>query len=84
MMEVAAISGHKSLNMLKRYTHLRAYQLVKKIDSKKKQLIKSHHTLYHIQQQDELSNRDTIYNSWILKSLKFSEKIRIRLSQMLL
>lgn len=36
MMEVAAISGHKSLNMLKRYTHLRAYQLVKKIDSKKK------------------------------------------------
>jgi integrase len=36
MMEVAAISGHKSLSMLKRYTHLRAYQLVRKLDSKKK------------------------------------------------
>ncbi|WP_179123435.1 tyrosine-type recombinase/integrase, partial [Salmonella enterica] len=26
VMEVSAISGHRSLNMLKRYTHLRAYQ----------------------------------------------------------
>ncbi|ECO4313688.1 site-specific integrase [Salmonella enterica] len=40
VMEVAAISGHKSLTMLKRYTHLRAYQLVKKLDSKKKSISK--------------------------------------------
>ena len=32
--EVAAISGHKSMQMLKRYTHLRAEDLVKKIDSR--------------------------------------------------
>lgn len=31
MMEVAAISGHKSLSMLKRYTHLKAHRLVKKL-----------------------------------------------------
>ena len=30
--EVAAISGHKSMQMLKRYTHLRAEDLVRKID----------------------------------------------------
>lgn len=36
VIEVATISGHKSLNMLKRYTHLRAYQLVKKLDAKRK------------------------------------------------
>lgn len=36
VMEVAAISGHKSLAMLKRYTHLKAYQLARKIDSKNK------------------------------------------------
>jgi len=36
IMEVAAITGHKSLAMLKRYTHLKAYQLVRKIDSKSK------------------------------------------------
>lgn len=32
LMEVAAISGHKSLAMLKRYTHLRAQKLVKKLE----------------------------------------------------
>ena len=32
MMEVAAISGHKSLSMLKRYTHLKAGKLVKKLE----------------------------------------------------
>lgn len=37
VMEVAAISGHKSLNMLKRYTHLRAYQLVSKLDTRRRQ-----------------------------------------------
>lgn len=29
-MEVAAITGHKTLDMLKRYTHLRAEDLAKK------------------------------------------------------
>ncbi|MFP9443902.1 site-specific integrase [Pectobacterium brasiliense] len=37
VMEVAAISGHKSMNMLKRYTHLRAAHLVRKLDAHKKQ-----------------------------------------------
>ncbi|RLM24738.1 integrase [Brenneria alni] len=37
VIEVAAISGHKSMNMLKRYTHLRATQLVSKLDVRKKQ-----------------------------------------------
>ncbi|MEI7144726.1 site-specific integrase [Pectobacterium brasiliense] len=37
VMEVAAISGHKSMNMLKRYTHLRAAHLVNKLDARKKQ-----------------------------------------------
>lgn len=32
MMEVAAITGHKSLSMLKRYTHLRASRLAKKLE----------------------------------------------------
>lgn len=32
MMEIAAISGHKSLSMLKRYTHLRANRLVHKLE----------------------------------------------------
>jgi len=30
--EVAAISGHKSMQMLRRYTHLRAEDLVKRLD----------------------------------------------------
>lgn len=30
--EVSAISGHKSMQMLKRYTHLRAEDLVAKLD----------------------------------------------------
>lgn len=33
LMEVAAISGHKSLAMLKRYTHLKAQRLVRKLDA---------------------------------------------------
>ncbi|MBU9819878.1 site-specific integrase [Rahnella sp. BCC 1045] len=37
VMEVAAISGHKSMNMLKRYTHLRATHLVSKLDVRKRQ-----------------------------------------------
>lgn len=35
MMEVAAISGHRSLSMLKRYTHLKANRLVHKLDGTK-------------------------------------------------
>lgn len=35
-MEVAAISGHKSVQMLKRYTHLRAETLVPKLDGRKR------------------------------------------------
>lgn len=35
MMEVAAISGHKSLAMLKRYTHLKAQKLVRKLEGNK-------------------------------------------------
>ncbi len=34
-MEVAAISGHKSMSMLKRYTHLKAHKLVKKLEAGK-------------------------------------------------
>lgn len=35
MMEVAAISGHKSLSMLKRYTHLKTAKLVRKLEGNK-------------------------------------------------
>lgn len=35
MLEVAAISGHKSLSMLKRYTHLKAQRLVRKMEGNK-------------------------------------------------
>lgn len=38
LLELASITGHKSLAMLKRYTHLQAYQLVKKIDAKGKRV----------------------------------------------
>ena len=34
VMEVAAITGHRTLDMLKRYTHLRAEDLAKKLDLK--------------------------------------------------
>jgi integrase len=33
LMEVAAISGHKTLTMLKRYVHLRTQRLVRKLDA---------------------------------------------------
>lgn len=45
MMEVAAISGHKSLAMLKRYTHLKAQRLVRKLEghrNKGKQVVIDH------------------------------------------
>ena len=31
MMEVVSMTGHKTLHMLKRYTHLKAEDLVKKL-----------------------------------------------------
>ena len=37
MMEIAAISGHKSLAMLKRYTHLKAQKLVRKLEAPRNQ-----------------------------------------------
>nr|WP_263069971.1 site-specific integrase [Enterobacter huaxiensis] len=37
VIEIAAISGHKSMSMLKRYTHLSASHLVSKLDASKKQ-----------------------------------------------
>lgn len=45
IMEVAAISGHKSLAMLKRYTHLKAQRLVRKLEGHKnkgKQIVIDH------------------------------------------
>lgn len=36
VLELAAVSGHKSLQVLKRYTHLQAENLAKKIDSAKR------------------------------------------------
>lgn len=45
MIEVASISGHKSLSMLKRYTHLKAGKLVRKLEGnrhKGKQAILDH------------------------------------------
>lgn len=45
MMEIAAISGHKSLAMLKRYTHLKAGRLVRKLEGnrhKGKQAVLDH------------------------------------------
>lgn len=33
MMEIASITGHKSLSMLKRYTHLKAQKLVRKLEA---------------------------------------------------
>lgn len=35
IMEISAISGHKSLSMLKRYTHLKAQKLVRKLEGSK-------------------------------------------------
>lgn len=35
LMEIASISGHKSLSMLKRYTHLKAQRLVRKLEAGK-------------------------------------------------
>jgi integrase len=36
IIEVAAITGHKTLSMVKRYSHLHAYKLVSKLDPKPK------------------------------------------------
>lgn len=36
MMEIASITGHKNLQMLKRYTHLRAHKIASKLANRKK------------------------------------------------
>ena len=38
VVEISSISGHRSLNILSRYTHLRAKNLVPKLDSKQKKI----------------------------------------------
>lgn len=38
MVEIASISGHRSLQMLKRYTHLRAHKLVAKLEKNRKKI----------------------------------------------
>lgn len=49
--EVASISGHKSMAMLKRYAHIQSYKLVEKLDpkfkaKKERPLLKSHFPPY--------------------------------------
>lgn len=70
MMEVAAISGHKSLSMLKRYTHLKAQRLVRKLEghrSKGRQVVIDHLVPYpaHV-----TANGDTSYR---IRLLDFTE-----------
>ena len=53
VMEIAAISGHKSLAMLKRYTHLKASRLVKKLEGNKhrgQQVVINHLVPYPVTQ----------------------------------
>lgn len=59
MMEIAAISGHKSLSMLKRYTHLKAQKLVSKLEGNKnkgRQVIMNHMIPYPAK-VDSLENK---------------------------
>ena len=59
IMEVAAISGHKSLSMLKRYTHLRAQKLVRKLEgnrNKGKQAVLSNLVPYPAVVEEERGN----------------------------
>lgn len=58
LLEVAAISGHRSLSMLKRYTHLRTTRLIKKLDAgsnKGKAAVLSHLVPYpaYVQSREE-------------------------------
>lgn len=67
MMEVAAISGHKSLSMLKRYTHLKAQRLVRKLEGNKhkgKQVVFDHLIPYPATVQEE-------NNQYLVKILDF-------------
>ncbi|MEM8519446.1 site-specific integrase [Janthinobacterium sp. CAN_S7] len=69
MMEVAAISGHRSLSMLKRYTHLKGQSLVKKLEGNKhkgKQVVLNHLIPYPaaIIRQDD--------SSYLVKMLDFN------------
>lgn len=56
MMEIAHISGHKSLSMLKRYTHLKSGLLVKKLEGNKnkgKQTVINHLIPYPAYVEDQ-------------------------------
>lgn len=74
MMEIAAISGHKSLAMLKRYTHLKAQRLVRKLEgnrSKGKQAIIDHLIPYPAQIvrfQNETEIRLLDFEAFIVKA----------------
>lgn len=68
MLEVAAISGHKSLSMLKRYTHLKAQRLVRKLEGNKhkgKQVVFDHLIPYPATVQEE-------NNQYVVKILDFN------------
>lgn len=71
MMEIAAISGHKSLSMLKRYTHLKAQKLVSKLEGNKnkgKQVVIDYLVPYPAQMK-------TVDNHVILDLLDFDELV---------
>ena len=56
IMEISAITGHKSLSMLKRYTHLRAIRLVRKLEGNKqkgKQAVLDHLIPYPVCIEEE-------------------------------
>jgi len=71
MMEIASISGHKSLSMLKRYTHLKATNLVRKLEGNKnkgRQVVIDHLIPYPAKLEIGLDNV-------IVKLLDFDELI---------
>lgn len=73
-MEVAAISGHKSLSMLKRYTHLKAHKLVRKLEAgknKSRQIMLSSLIPYPA----EIKKRG---NVWSARLLDFDESETLR------
>lgn len=81
MMEIAAISGHKSLAMLKRYTHLKAQRLVRKLEgnrSKGKQAIIDHLIPYPAQIvrfQEATEVRLLDFESFIVKAKNEADAI---------
>jgi hypothetical protein len=80
-MEIAAISGHKSLTMLKRYTHLRATQLVSKLDIRKRQAQKLAAIFVPYPAELESSNNGIVLRFLILNILHLKRKQRKTLSR---